>query len=160
MKITIEGADEEFAEKLVALAARHHAELSVVTVDTRWTTDRAERYLRSLTSGARTFARMVVLDGDENGCLDADRLREALGKLNGPSNALTRAVPRGMREGWLPEGIEPPVIAVADRDNPSWHKTIAYQVSTENRPVFREAFIRLGLGPAPVDNDPNGEERP
>ncbi|WP_327436439.1 hypothetical protein OG279_37330 (plasmid) [Streptomyces sp. NBC_01201] len=143
MEIIIKGADEKFAEKLVVLAAQHNAELSIVTADTRWTTDRAERYLRSLTSSALTFARMVILDGDESGFLDADRLRDALGKLNGPSNALTRAVPRGVREGWLPEGIEQPVIPVADRNNPSWHKTIAYQVSAENRPVFEVALDRI-----------------
>ncbi|MEU8526451.1 hypothetical protein AB0C77_12765 [Streptomyces sp. NPDC048629] len=141
MKITIEGATEAFAEKLLALAAQHDAQLSITTVDTRWTVDRAERYLRSLTAGARAFARMVILDDD--GYLDADTLRVALGKLNGPSNALTRAVPRGVRKGWWPEGTGQPITPVSDPDNPSWHKNIAYQISSENLPVFREALARI-----------------
>ncbi|MFJ9434566.1 hypothetical protein ACIRQY_33615 [Streptomyces sp. NPDC101490] len=148
MEINLRGADKAFTEKLVLLAAQHQAELSVIATDTTWTTERAERYFRSLTSGARTFARLVVVEGDESGCLEADRLRDALGKLNGPSNALKRGVDRGVREGWLPEGIEQPVTAIADRDNPSWHKTIAYQISTENRPAFRAALNRIPGQPA------------
>jgi hypothetical protein len=37
---------------------------------------------------------MVVLDGKRY--LDADRLRAALGKLNGPTVALSRAIPPGV----------------------------------------------------------------
>ncbi|MFB8211101.1 hypothetical protein [Streptomyces sp. NPDC056010] len=141
MEIIIKGADEAFAEKLVALAAQHDANLSVVTADTRWTTDRAERYLRSLPAGARRFIEMVVVDGD--GYLDAERLRQALGKLNGPTVALSRAVPRGVREGWWPEGTSAPISPVWDPDNPSWHKNIAYQMAKENVLHFRSAFARL-----------------
>jgi hypothetical protein len=141
MKITIEGASEEFAERVLALAAQHGAELNVATVDTRWTVDRAERYLRSLTAGARRFAEMVVLDGD--GYLDADQLRSAIGKLNGPAVALARAIPRGTRKGWWPEGTAAPISPVWDPDNPSWHKNIAYQMAKEDVPVFRDALARL-----------------
>jgi hypothetical protein len=141
MKITIEGASEEFAEKVLALAAQHGAELNVATVDTRWTVDRAERYLRSLTAGARRFAEMVVIDG--NGYLDAAQLRSAIGKLNGPAVALARAVPRGTRKGWWPEGTAAPISPVWDPDNPSWHKNIAYQMAKEDVPVFRDALARL-----------------
>jgi hypothetical protein len=144
MKITIEGADQDFAEKLVALAAAHGADLTVATVDTGWTVERATRYLRSLTAGARRFAEMVVVDGD--GYLDADRLRAALGKLNGPTVALSRAVPRGVREGWWPEGISAPITPVYDPDNPSWHKNIAYEMASENVPVFRSAIAALATG--------------
>ncbi|MEU4038725.1 hypothetical protein [Streptomyces collinus] len=140
MKITIEGASEQFAEKVLVLAAQHGAELAVTTVDTGWTVDRAERYLRSLPAGARRFAKMVV-DGD--GYLDAEQLRQALGKLNGPTVALSRAVPRGVREGWWPEGISAPISPVWDPDNPSWHKNIAYQMTKENVPTFRAAISRL-----------------
>ncbi|GLX41139.1 hypothetical protein [Streptomyces sp. SPB4] len=140
MKITIEGASEEFERKLLALLDEHRHELTV-TADTEWTVDRAERYLRSLTASARRFAEMVVVDGD--GYIDADQLRSVLGKLNGPSNALTRAVPRGVREGWWPEGTRAPVNAVYDPDNPSWHKNIAYEMNRENVPVFRAALARL-----------------
>ncbi|MEX2985634.1 hypothetical protein [Streptomyces sp. C36] len=144
MKITIEGASEEFAEKLVALAAQHRAELTVI--DTAWTVERAERYIRSLPAGARHFAQIVVMDND--GYADADTLRQALGKLNGPTVALSRAIPRGVREGWWPEGTRAPISAVYDPENPSWHKNIAYKMDRENVPVFRAAFTRLDRAPA------------
>ncbi|MGW0792611.1 hypothetical protein ACWD04_31430 [Streptomyces sp. NPDC002911] len=84
---------------------------------------------------------MVVLYGD--GYLDADQLRSVVGKLNGPTVALSRAVPRGVREGWWPEGTRAPITPVYDPDNPSWHKNIAYEMTRENVPVFREAIARL-----------------
>ncbi|MFJ7773204.1 hypothetical protein ACIQ1J_33700 [Streptomyces sp. NPDC097107] len=144
MKITIEGADKDFAEKLVALAAAHHAELTVAAVDTNWTVERATRYLRSLPAGARQFAEMVIVDGD--GYVDADRLRATVGKLNGPTVALSRAIPRGVREGWWPEGVSAPITPVYDPDNPSWHKNIAYEMTSENVPVFRSAIAALTAG--------------
>ncbi|MFB7090845.1 hypothetical protein [Streptomyces sp. NPDC056296] len=144
MKITIEGADKDFAEKLVALAAAHHAELTVAAVDTNWTVERATRYLRSLPAGARRFAEMVIVDGD--GYVDADRLRAAVGKLNGPTVALSRAIPRGVREGWWPEGVSAPITPVYDPDNPSWHKNIAYEMTRQNVPVFRSAIAALATG--------------
>ena len=141
MKITIEGASEEFAEKVFALAAQQGAELSVATVQTGWTVDRAERYLRSLPAGARRFAEMVIVDGE--GYLDADQLRAVLGKLNGPTVALSRAIPRGVRKGWWPEGTPAPITPVSDPDNPSWHQNIAYRMDAGNVPVFREALVRM-----------------
>lgn len=146
MKITIEGASEEFAEKVLALAAQQGAELTVATVQTGWTVDRAERYLRSLPAGARRFAEMVVVEGD--GYLDADQLRSVIGRLNGPTVALSRAVPRGVKKGWWPEGTSAPITPVSDPDNPSWHQNIAYRMDTENVPVFREALRNLLLSSA------------
>ncbi|RLU80187.1 hypothetical protein CTZ27_35695 [Streptomyces griseocarneus] len=143
MRITIEGASEEFERKLLALLAEHRHELAV-TADTEWTVERAERYLRSLPAGARKFAEMVVVDGD--GYLDAETLRQALGKLNGPAVALSRAVPRGVREGWWPDGTSAPITAVWDPDNPSWQKAIAYELASENVPIFREALTNLSGG--------------
>ncbi|MFF9090508.1 hypothetical protein ACF1BE_29770 [Streptomyces sp. NPDC014991] len=143
MKITIEGASEEFAEKVLLLAAQEGAELTVATVDVGWTVERAERYLRSLPTGARRFAEMVVVDGD--GYIDADQLRQVLGKLNGPTVALSRAMPRGVREGWWPESTSAPISPVWDPDNPSWHKNIAYQMAKENVPVFRAAIARMAI---------------
>lgn len=140
MKITVEGADEEFAEKLVVLAAEHSAELTITTVGTGWTVDRAEHYLRSLTAGARQFAEVVVA-GD--GYAAAETLRSILGRLNGPAVALTRAVPRGVKAGWWPDGTAPPITVEYDPDNPSWQKAIAYRMTSENVPVFREAITRM-----------------
>lgn len=147
MKITIEGASEEFERKLLDLLAEHRHELTV-TADTEWTVERAERYLRSLPAGARRFAEVVVVDSD--GYADADQLRDVVGKLNGPTVALSRAIPRGVREGWWPEGTRAPVTVVYDPDNPSWQKAIAYEMSRENVPVFRAALTNLsGARPTP-----------
>uniref|UniRef100_A0AAU2JXP9 EF-hand domain-containing protein n=1 Tax=Streptomyces sp. NBC_00049 TaxID=2903617 RepID=A0AAU2JXP9_9ACTN len=147
MKITIEGADKAFAEKLVALAAAHNAELTVTTVDTSWTVERAERYLRNLTASARRFAELVIVDG--NGYIDADQLRRVLGKLNGPTVALSRAIPRGVREGWWPEGTSAPITVVYDPENPSWQKAIGYEMSSANVPIFRAALAGQVVPPAP-----------
>ncbi|CUW33387.1 MULTISPECIES: hypothetical protein [Streptomyces] len=140
MKITIEGASEEFERKLLDLLAEHRHELAV-TADTEWTVERAERYLRSLPAGARYFAELVVVTG--NGYAEAEKLRSILGKLNGPTVALSRAIPRGVREGWWPEGTRAPITVVYDPDNPSWQKAIAYEMSEENVPIFRAAIARL-----------------
>ncbi|MEU7260621.1 hypothetical protein AB0B21_33145 [Streptomyces rimosus] len=138
MKITVEGADKEFAEQLVALAAQHRAELTVI--DTAWTAERAGRYLRSLPAGARTFARLVIRN---HGMIGAGALREQLGKLNGPTVALARAIPRGVREGWWPEGTAAPITVVYDPDNPSWQKAVAYRMAAEDVPVFEAALDAL-----------------
>ncbi|MEU9535847.1 hypothetical protein AB0D00_26510 [Streptomyces sp. NPDC048213] len=149
MEIIIKGASEEFAEKLVALAAQHHAELSISTVRPGWTVDRAERYLRDLTAGSRRMAEMVTVDGD--GYIDADHLRSVLGALNGPSNGLKRAVDRGIRKGWWPEGTPRPIVPVSDPNNPSWHQNIAYRMDQDLVPVFREAIDRIVRGKTPDD---------
>ncbi|MFJ4700536.1 hypothetical protein ACIP5N_21845 [Streptomyces sp. NPDC088768] len=140
MKITIEGASEEFLERVLALAAQQGADLTVSTVERGWTVERAERFLRSLPSGAKTFARLVV-DGD--GHAGADTLRAAVGKLNGPTVALSRAIPRGVREGWWPDGTPAPIERVDDPDHPSWQKAEAYVMRRDLVPVFRAALARL-----------------
>lgn len=141
MKITIEGASEEFAEKVLTLAAQQGANLTVSTVETGWTAERAERFLRSLPAGARTFAQLVVVDGD--GRAEAETLRAVLGKLNGPTVALARAVPRGVKAGWWPEGTPAPIEKVDDPNHPSWKKAEAYVMSKDLVPIFRSAFARL-----------------
>ncbi|MCX4538350.1 hypothetical protein [Streptomyces sp. NBC_01669] len=140
MKITIEGASEDFAEKVLTLAAQQGANLTINTVETGWTVERAERYLRSLPAGARTFAQLVV-DGD--GRAEAETLRAQVGKLNGPTVALSRAVPRGVREGWWPEGTPAPIEKVDDPDHPSWQKVEAYVMTSDNVPIFRQALVRI-----------------
>ncbi|RST19628.1 hypothetical protein E2C00_00335 [Streptomyces sp. WAC05374] len=144
MEIIIKGASEEFAEKLVALAAQHHAELSISTVRPGWTVDRAERYLHDLTASSRRMAEMVIVDGD--GYIDADHLRRVIGKLNGPSNSLKRTVDRGVRKGWWPDDTPAPITPVSNPNNPSWHQNIAYRMDKELVPVFREALARITAG--------------
>ncbi|MGW1037582.1 hypothetical protein [Streptomyces antibioticus] len=142
MKITIEGASEEFAREVLTLAAQQGANLTLNTVKTGWTVERAERYLRSLPAGARTFAQLVI-NGD--GHADAETLRTALGKLNGPTVALSRAVPRGVKAGWWPEGTPAPIEKVDDPDHPSWQKAEAYVMSRDLVPVFRTALAQLAM---------------
>ncbi|GGY71444.1 hypothetical protein GCM10010363_60980 [Streptomyces omiyaensis] len=150
MEIIIKGATEEFAEKVILLAAQENAKLSVTTVQPGWTADRAERYLRDLTAGARRMAEMVIVEGD--GYLDADHLRRVVGALNGPANSLKRAVDRGIRKGWLPEGTPAAISPVADPNNPSWHQNIAYRMDQELVPVFREALLRINGAPPAADS--------
>ncbi|MEV6357921.1 hypothetical protein [Streptomyces hydrogenans] len=141
MEIIIKGATEKFAEKVILLAAQENAKVSISTVQPGWTVDRAERYLRDLTAGARRMAEMVIVEGD--GYLDADHIRRVVGALNGPANSLKRAVDRGIREGWLPEETQAAVTPVSNPDNPSWHQNIAYRMDAELVPTFREALTRI-----------------
>ncbi|WP_254395761.1 hypothetical protein [Streptomyces sp. AC512_CC834] len=87
---------------------------------------------------------MVIVDGD--GYIDADQLRATVGKPNGPTVALSRAVPRGVREDWWRDGISAPIAPVRDPDNPGRHKNIAYETTSENVPVFRSAIAALATG--------------
>ncbi|MFD8026420.1 hypothetical protein ACFV6G_39155 [Streptomyces lavendulae] len=140
LKITIEGASEEFERKLLALLADHRHELAVA-VDTEWDAERAALYLLSLPANAQRFARLVV---DADGTKPAEELREEFhGELRGPTIALSRAVPRGVRRGWWPEGTAAPVTPTYDPDHPSWQKAIAYTMTSENVTVFRQAFEQL-----------------
>ncbi|GAA2340247.1 hypothetical protein OKJ48_20530 [Streptomyces kunmingensis] len=147
MRITIEGASPEFERKLLDLLAEHREELTV-TVDTTWTVERAVDFLRSLTAAARLFARLVV-DADD-GLLGAHTLREHFDRgLRGPTVSLAKALTRGMREGWLPEGIEAPIAVVyGGPASASWRRADSYRLTSENVPVFREAFARLDAAPA------------
>ncbi|MFK0050568.1 hypothetical protein ACIQU4_42025 [Streptomyces sp. NPDC090741] len=140
MKITIEGSSPEFERKLLALYADHRHELTL-SVGTEWDVERAEQYLKSLPASGLRFAKLVV-DGDGN--KSAEELREEFhGELRGPTIALSRAVKRGVRMDWWPEGTAAPISPMYDPDHPSWLKAIAYTMTSENVPVFREAFDRL-----------------
>ncbi|WP_331763657.1 hypothetical protein OH738_40950 (plasmid) [Streptomyces hirsutus] len=139
MKITIEGASEGFERKLLALLAEHRHELTV-TAGTEWTVDRAETYLVSLPAAARQFAQQVVY---ADGMKDADELRQVFGSLRGPTIALSRAITRGVREDWWPQGTPAPITVMYDPDNPSWQKAVAYTMTSENVPIFRNALDRL-----------------
>ncbi|MFG2296445.1 hypothetical protein [Streptomyces sp. NPDC048603] len=145
MKITIEGASPEFERKLLALYADHRHELTL-SVGTEWDVERAVLYLTDLPANARRFAELVVEAG---GTKDAAELRaEFNDQLRGPTIALSRAVPRGVRMGWWPEGTTAPIAPQYDPDHPSWQKAIAYRMNNENLPVFRTAFEQLAHGAA------------
>jgi hypothetical protein len=145
MKITIEGASPEFERKLLLLLAEHRHELTV-TAGTEWDAERAVLYLTSLPANALRFARLVV---EADGRKKAEELRaEFDGELRGPTIALSRAVPRGVRMGWWPEGTEAPITPQYDPDHPSWQRAIAYTMTSENVTVFRTAFEWLNNGNA------------
>jgi hypothetical protein len=141
MKITIEGASEEFEQRLLTFFADpENRDGLTVSADTEWTVDRAAHYLRSLTAGARQFAEIVV---EHDGYAGADVLRAALGKLQGPTVALTGGLKRGVREGRWPAGTRAPITVVYDPENPSWQKAIAYEMAAEDVPVFRAALAHV-----------------
>ncbi|MEV7616142.1 hypothetical protein [Streptomyces sp. NPDC089799] len=145
MKITIEGASPEFERKFLALIEDHRHEL-VLAAGTEWGVERAVRYLTSLPANARQFAELVV---QANGTKPAQELRDYFqGELRGPTIALSRAVPRGVRMGWWPEGTPAPISPQYDPDHPSWQKAIAYTMGGEDLPVFRAAFEQLADGTA------------
>ncbi|WP_411079910.1 hypothetical protein [Streptomyces sp. cmx-18-6] len=146
MKITIEGVTEAFAEKVLALAAQQGGELTVTAIHTGWTPERAQQYLSSLPANALRFAQLVV---DADGDKPAEELRGAFhGELRGPTIALSRAVPRGVRRKWWPSGTEAPITPRYDPDHPSWQKAIAYTMTRKNVTAFRAAFARMGMDSA------------
>ncbi|MFE7940552.1 hypothetical protein ACOZDF_23290 [Streptomyces griseoincarnatus] len=144
MKITIEGASPEFERALLDLLAEHRRELTVA-VDTEWNADRAALYLRTLPSSALSFLQEVVKG---KGYADAAALRDLFGSLRGPTIALSRAIPRGVKAGWWPEGIAAPVQAVYDPANPSWQRAIGYSMDKAVLSVFIDALWDVfGNGP-------------
>ncbi|MFE1076644.1 hypothetical protein ACFW5W_36315 [Streptomyces sp. NPDC058783] len=153
MRIVIEGASEEFERKLLALLADHRHELAI-TVGTEWDADRALLYLIDLPANARRFAQLVVeADGDKS----AEELRAAFdGELRGPTIALSRAVPRGVRRGWWPEGTKAPIKPRYDPEHPSWQKAIAYTMTSEDTAVFRTVFKNLADGTVSIPPGPFG----
>ncbi|MCX4675569.1 hypothetical protein OG413_09645 [Streptomyces sp. NBC_01433] len=138
MRLTIEGASEEFERKILALLAEHRDELAV-SVDTAWGADRAMVFLNTLNEDARQFVRLVV---ESDGHLEAAVLREAFPRgLRGPTVALTYALKRGYKHGWWPEGTEAPVTVVyGGGPQDGWRQASAYEMSGENLPVFRAAL--------------------
>ncbi|MFE5847694.1 hypothetical protein ACFQ7N_39350 [Streptomyces niveus] len=142
MKITIEGASPAFERELLALIADHRHELTL-SAGTEWTVDRAETYLASLPANGRAFAQQVIY---ADGMKDADELREVFESLRGPTISLSRAVTRGVREGWWPQGTQAPINPMYDPDNPSWQRAVAYTMTSENVIVFRAAHDRLTGG--------------
>lgn len=148
MRLTIEGASEEFERKLLALLAEHRDELAV-SVDTAWGADRAMVFLSTLNEDARQFVRLIV---ESDGHLEAVVLREAFPRgLRGPTVALTYALKRGYRHGWWPEGTEAPVTVVyGGGPHDGWRQASAYEMSGEDLAVFRAALTHYGPEPRPA----------
>ncbi|MGP4114860.1 hypothetical protein ACTWP5_28640 [Streptomyces sp. 4N509B] len=148
MRITIEGASEEFERKLLDLLAEHRDELAV-SVETVWDVDRAMLFLNTLNVSARLFVRLVV---ESDGHLEAAVLREVFPRgLRGPAVALANALKRGVKHGWWPEGTEAPVTVVyGGGPQDGWRQASAYEMSGEVLAVFRAALAHCGLAPRPA----------
>ncbi|MEV7656200.1 hypothetical protein AB0O39_18715 [Streptomyces anulatus] len=145
MRITIEGASEEFERKLLDLLAEHRDELAV-SVDTAWDVDRAMVFLNTLNEDARLFVRLLV---ESDGHLEAAVLREVFPRgLRGPTVALTYALKRGVKHGWWPGGTEAPVTVVyGGGPQDGWRQASAYEMSGEDLPVFRAAIAHYDAAP-------------
>ncbi|WP_329203285.1 MULTISPECIES: hypothetical protein [unclassified Streptomyces] len=65
-------------------------------------------------------------------------------QLRGPTIALSRALPRGVRRGWWSEGTPAPITPRYHPEHPDWQRAEAYVMTPENVAVFRQAFEQLG----------------
>ncbi|MGW7140235.1 hypothetical protein [Streptomyces xanthophaeus] len=140
--ITIEEPDDAFRADLLALLAKH---ATVVELDTQWTVERAGRFYQAVPARAQRLLREAAIA--DNGFVSDEKLREDLdGKsLRGHAGPLKRALERGVREGWWPEGMQPPL---APR-GPGFGKVKGYQMPQELVSTFHEAITATngaGLG--------------
>ncbi|MFD8088590.1 hypothetical protein [Streptomyces malaysiensis] len=117
--VTVEDPEPGFLDKLMALLAEHAAQ---VEVDTEWTVDRAKQYYASLPARAQRIVREAAT---RDGYVPADELRDDEGSsLRGHSAALKRGLERGVRQGWWPDGMEPPIVATG----PGFGKVVGYRM--------------------------------
>ncbi|WP_405591479.1 hypothetical protein [Streptomyces sp. NBC_01190] len=134
--ISVEDPTEHFQQRLLALLAEHAAD---VHVDTEWTVERAVRYYLSLPLNARRIVKEATI---RDGYVPADELREdGDGSLRGHSAALKRAVERGVRNRWWPEGMEAPITP----QGPGFGKVRGYCLRRNLVDVFFAAIAEVGL---------------
>ncbi|WP_331725777.1 hypothetical protein OG264_38740 (plasmid) [Streptomyces xanthophaeus] len=131
--VTVEEPDDAFRADLLALLAKHSA---VVELDTEWTVERAGRFYQAVPPRAQRLLREAAITA--NGFVSDEKLREELdGKsLRGHAGPLKRALERGVREGWWPEAMQPPL---APR-GPGFGKVKGYQMPQELVSTFYEAI--------------------
>lgn len=130
--VTVDDPTDDFRDRLLALLEEHAAH---VDVDATWTVERALRYYRALPARARHIVRMAAVN---DGFVDDDELRTDGGSLRGHSGALKRVLERGIREGWWPAGMQPPVQA----QGPGFGKVKGYSMPVELVDVFFTAIKR------------------
>ncbi|MER6393174.1 hypothetical protein ABT236_32520 [Streptomyces sp. NPDC001523] len=139
--VTIEEPNEAFRADLLDLLAKHAA---VVELDTEWTMERAQRFYQAVPQRAQRLLREAAV---RDGFVSDETLREDLdGKnLRGHAGPLKRALERGVREGWWPEGMQPPL---APR-GPGFGKVKGYQMPEELVSTFFTAITnppQAGVG--------------
>jgi hypothetical protein len=140
MRLILEADDESPLAAALIDAARLPG--TAVTVgDPVWTPERADRFVNEVSTPGRRLLRAAA---EGNGRVDGERFRERFGEraLHGPSAAITKAVNRGIREGWLPEGAELPLTSTYDGRS-SWSKTDGYRLPAHLAAIFRDAFDRV-----------------
>ncbi|MFJ7498009.1 hypothetical protein ACIQZB_44445 [Streptomyces sp. NPDC097727] len=129
--VTVEEPTPQFQEKLLALLAEHAGQ---VATDTTWTKERASRYYLALPPRAQRIVKEAV---DRDGYVGAEVLRgtEKV-SLRGHSAALKSILDRGVREGWWPDGMEPPIQA----QGPGFGKVVGYRMPDDLTGMFRMAI--------------------
>jgi hypothetical protein len=150
MRVILETEDEgPLAEAL--LSAVRHSGANVAVGDPIWTPERAEQFVQEVSPKGRRLLRAAA---EGNGRVDGEKFRAQYGEdaLHGPSAAITKAVTRGIRDGWLPEGAELPLNSTYDGRG-SWSKTDGYRMPQHLAGIFREAFARVYPTSAEVPED-------
>ncbi|MCF3142195.1 hypothetical protein [Streptomyces platensis] len=117
----------------------------VAVGDPVWTPERADQFVREVSPKGRRLLHAVA---EGEGRVDCEKFREQYGEsaLHGPSAAITKAVNRGIREGWLPEGTELPLTSTYDGRS-SWSKTDGYRLPRHLAVIFCDAFRRIYPAP-------------
>jgi hypothetical protein len=133
--VTVDDPHGPFQEQLLALLANH---ADVIDVDAAWTVERASRYFLSLPANAQRIVREAAI---RDGYVPADELRDEDGSLRGHSAALKRAVERGVRNGWWPESMQPPITP----QGPGFGKVVGYRMADGLADVFFAAINEANL---------------
>jgi hypothetical protein len=131
--VTVEEPSGDFQQRLLALLQEHAAQ---VEVDTAWTVERALQYYRTLPKRARDIVFGAVAN---TGFVSDEELRTDGGSLRGHSGALKRVLERGVREGWWPAGMQPPIQA----QGPGFGKVQGYRMPDNLVEVFFAAIERF-----------------
>ncbi|WP_030871013.1 hypothetical protein [Streptomyces sp. NRRL S-37] len=132
--VTVDDPTDDFRDRLLALLEEHAAH---VDVDATWTVERAVRYYRTLPARA---GHIVQLAAGRGGFVGDDELRTDGGSLRGHSGALKRVLERGIREGWWPAGMRPPIQA----QGPGFGKVKGYSMPADLVDVFSAAVDQCG----------------
>ncbi|MET9119393.1 hypothetical protein ABZX38_35095 [Streptomyces longwoodensis] len=129
--ITVENPTKDFQDRLIELLKAHAGQ---VDLDTAWTYDRARRYYLALPARAQRIIKEAA--SREGGFVSANDLRdEESSSLRGHAAPLKRILEKGVREGWWPAGMQPPIEA----QGPGFGKVVGYHMSEDLVSTFRMA---------------------
>ncbi|GGK15917.1 hypothetical protein GCM10010124_05670 [Pilimelia terevasa] len=149
MRIVLEDVSDELGRELFQMLADRGVTAAQVTHE--WTPGRAVSLLRDLPYRARLILREVV---DRGGSCSAAVLRgEDGGTLRGQTGSITKAITRGVRAGWLPEGMPAPVVAQYDSAATSYQRTSGFVMDERHLDAFRSAFATLDADPEQLRAD-------